>query len=160
MSRLVSLLGMLCLLAWSLASAEVYRWVDEHGRVHYDDRPHRDAAEAVTLTPSAPATVTPRPATVPDRQRLLDMYDKQRSERKAAKAEQAKQDRETQKACERLKRTLRYYLSGGPLYIEQDDGGREYLTAADKDQELAQLRSQLASQCGGVPADLQPKKGR
>ncbi len=30
---------LLCLLFWSVASAEIYKWVDENGKIHYDDRP-------------------------------------------------------------------------------------------------------------------------
>jgi hypothetical protein len=36
------------------ASGEVYRWVDEHGRVHYGDRPPAENAERIRIAP-APA---------------------------------------------------------------------------------------------------------
>lgn len=35
----------------AIASAEVYRWVDEDGSVHYSDRPH-EGAETVVLPPA------------------------------------------------------------------------------------------------------------
>lgn len=37
-----ALLSLICL-ACSVASAEVYRWTDEDGRVHFGDKPPRDA---------------------------------------------------------------------------------------------------------------------
>lgn len=44
--RLWLLIGMLC--TTTLAHAEVYRWVDENGQVHYSDRKLREDAEDVT----------------------------------------------------------------------------------------------------------------
>jgi glutaredoxin len=65
--RLLPLL--LCLLACVSASAEIYRWTDAHGRVHYSDKPPPDrAAKQVRIkVPSitGPAVVTPaRPGAV------------------------------------------------------------------------------------------------
>lgn len=47
-------------------SAEVYRWVDETGQIHYSDRPH-EGAETVTLphAQTFPAPPAPQRRTVP-----------------------------------------------------------------------------------------------
>lgn len=147
------------LLIGAVADAGVYRWVDENGRVHFGDRPPTDGGEQVRITPAAPSPQAPKPASVPDRQRMLDMYESERQAKRAAKAEQAKRRAEQARACKENEAVLRYYLSGGPLY-EDRPTGRYYLTAAEKDQELDQLRSDLARHCGGLPADLRPKDGR
>lgn len=61
--RIVLLL--LGLIVAAVASADVYRWVDENGNVNYSDRPH-EGAETVTLpsaqTFKAPITRRRRPA--------------------------------------------------------------------------------------------------
>ena len=44
----------------STATAEVYKWVDEDGRVHFGDRPQAEDAEAIELKPAAPATTGAR----------------------------------------------------------------------------------------------------
>ena len=52
-------IGIGLLLAASLALAQVYRWVDEDGVVHYSDQPHQ-GAEEVELE-GAPAINMPTP---------------------------------------------------------------------------------------------------
>jgi len=152
-------------LVWSLlllpglASAEVYRWVDDNGKVHFTDRPPPGRGEAVDIRPSPDADPAPSSLQVPDRQRMLDMYQHEREERQAAKAEEARQRAERERECRRTANALRRYRAGGPLY-EDRPGGRHYFTAAEKDQEMAELRQLLTRHCGGVPADLQPKAGR
>jgi len=60
---------LVCLVAGGGASADVYRWVDDDGVIHFSDRPH-EGAEIVALpgaqTFSAPAVSRPQPATQPE----------------------------------------------------------------------------------------------
>jgi hypothetical protein len=152
-------LAWLLVLMPALASAEVYRWVDDSGKVHFTDRPPAGQGEQVEIRPAPAAAPASPPAGVPDRQRLLDMYQHEREQRQEEQAEQARQRAERERECRRAANTLRRYQAGGPLY-EDRPGGRYFFTAAEKDQEMAELRALLNKQCGGVPADLQPKGGR
>ena len=48
----------LCLSVFGIANAQVYKWVDEHGKVHYGDRPpQQERASQITVrkSPSVPA---------------------------------------------------------------------------------------------------------
>jgi glutaredoxin len=53
---------LLCLLATATASAEIYRWTDSEGRIHYSDKPPKDAQAAQVKIKinsiSGPAVVT------------------------------------------------------------------------------------------------------
>jgi hypothetical protein len=150
------------LLVQGVALADVYRWVDEDGRVHFTDRPPPGEGEQLEIAPApGPQRPSGRAAdAVPDRDRLLRMFEKRREERKAAKAEADKERARLRRDCDRLAGALRRYQSGGPVYDPLPDGSRRYYTAAEKDREMAQMRQALQRHCGGVPADLQPKTGR
>lgn len=142
------------LLGQGVAWGQVYRWVDDAGRVHFTDKPPQGRGEAVHI-PSAQSARSPakRPQTVPDRQRLLDMYARERAERKSAKAKAAAEQAARDRRCAKVADTLRGYRDHGLLY-EERSGGRYYFSAAEKDREMAKLRVTLVAHCGGVPADL------
>ena len=54
--------GFLLLLATATCGAEIHKWVDSDGKVHYGDKPPA-AARTTTITPEpAPRVTTPRPA--------------------------------------------------------------------------------------------------
>lgn len=57
--RKYAFLGCAILLAASAALAQVYRWVDEDGVVHYADTPHPGAEEV--YLPETPAAASPSP---------------------------------------------------------------------------------------------------
>ena len=57
-SDLVACLGCVALLAASALQAQIYRWVDENGVVHYSDTPHPGAEEVVL--PDNPPARTPQ----------------------------------------------------------------------------------------------------
>ncbi len=61
-SFIVCCLGSLLLLSWTVASGQIYRWVDEDGVVHYSDEPH-PGAEEIELE-SAPTISMPQPAPI------------------------------------------------------------------------------------------------
>ena len=52
------LLLMTCLLTGIAAAAEVFRWVDDDGQIHYSDRPH-EGAESVVLPEAQTFTAPP-----------------------------------------------------------------------------------------------------
>lgn len=149
----------LCVLLAGGLHAGVYKWVDEQGRVHFGDRPPAEQGEPVDL-PASPPPSAPPSDSVPDRGRLLRMYEQERQDKQRKQAEQATADAERRRECDRTARTLRLYQRVGPLYDTLEDGSRRYLDGAEKDAEMAKLRGLLNKHCGGVPADLQPKQGR
>jgi hypothetical protein len=147
----------LLLLVQGTAWGEVYHWMDAEGQDHFTDRPPPGKGEVVAVpSSSAGPPSSSRPPSLPDRQRLLDMYARQRAERKAAKARAAAQQAEQERKCAELTRTLRSYHRAGVLYEERPEG-RRYYSTEEKDREMAALRDRLAAHCGGIPEDLRPR---
>ena len=60
--RAITLICLIIVLGNTAQASELYRWVDEQGRVHYSDRP-ADGAERVELKTAPAATPSPRVST-------------------------------------------------------------------------------------------------
>lgn len=78
----------------SLAQAEAYRWVDEHGRVHYGQIPPKGADAAPVAPPAPPASAPNQEALNQSLQKAQEEEPKQReAAAKAAEAEAQRQER-------------------------------------------------------------------
>ena len=134
-------------------NAEIYRWTDDNGRVHYGERPPHDAANRVDLSrasrPAAPAaSETERRAR---QQRMLDAFSHKREQKKAQKALEQQKRQQLAKDCEQIKRHWRDLNYGGPIYYEMPDGGRRYLDDNERAAELDELRPAYRQACEEEP---------
>lgn len=102
------------------SAAEVYKWRDKEGRLHYGDKPKHGAAETVDMAPGS-GTGQPSPAT---------------AERQARDAE-----------CQQKKAQLESWRKA-PSLSEVDNLGkqREY-SAAEREQFLAMRQKQVDELC-------------
>ena len=136
-------------------SAEIYRWTDENGRVHYGERPPHDTAERVQLPHSAaPSAATPAAEEAERRarqQRMLEAFSHKREQKKAQKARDERERRRLAQDCERFKRHWNDLNYGGPIYYEEPDGGRRYVDDAERAAELDALRPAYRKACGADP---------
>jgi len=140
-----------CLMGWlgfSAASAEIYKWIDEEGQVHYGDKPVGDASEQIKLRaePTADGNAEARHA---KRDRLLEIFEEQRSERQALAAKQRAEREERRQRCEEAKRQQQKYETASAIFEKDDDGNRRILS----DEEHAMVRRVSAEEvqrwCGG-----------
>jgi hypothetical protein len=127
-----------CLIAWlgfAAASAEIYKWIDEEGRVHYGDKPMGGTAEQLKLReqPSADDNAETRRA---KRDRLLEIFDEQRAEREALAAKQRAEREERRLRCEEAKRRQQKYETASAIFEKDDNGNRRILS----DEEHAMVR--------------------
>ncbi|HJS21529.1 MAG TPA: DUF4124 domain-containing protein [Steroidobacteraceae bacterium] len=147
--RVVALLG---LMAASLgASADVYKWVDPQGRVHYSDRPDAEGAERVAVlsrraNPEAVAERTDSEAA--QRAQVDAQASEQRREQTTNQAVQkdVAKTRETQ--CKDAKEQYRVAIESQKLYRVGKDGERQYLTSAEIDEARMNARRAMDEICG------------
>jgi hypothetical protein len=102
----------------AVAAAEVHRWTDAEGRVHYGDRPPAGSQSVPVTTGASPSQPVPSDAERLERQqRMLDAYRQEREEKQQAearhKAEEAERERNCALARDALGRHLR--AAGGRL---------------------------------------------
>lgn len=144
----VLLIGSLAL-AWPAACAgDIYRWVDEHGRVHYGDRAPANDAERIEIQ-SAPAD---DPELDRRRQRgalLLDVLEEDRvlraDERRAAR--EAGKDRRVR--CDDARMRLQRAQRASYIYEPTDDPDNpRILGDTDRADLERRLESDVRRYCG------------
>lgn len=126
-----------------LATAEIYRWTDEQGRVHFGQRPVA-GAETVQVKPQ----VVERDAHTREREaRTQRFYDARREEQQQAAATAAAQRVERANECRELQRRLAQMPEGYRYYREGADGERIYYSDEETDTARRQLRERIAQRC-------------
>lgn len=136
-------------LASTLASAEIYKWVDADGNAHYGDR-----APAVGGAESQSITLPPAPGTDPDhaqrslkRRRLLDAIEAERAEQQQAEAEAAAAKREHIQKCETVRRDLAAFERANIIYTDDEHAGRIFMSDDERSETLARARNWLTRHC-------------
>ena len=138
--------------AFTLAQADVYRWVDERGQAHYSDQ-WMPGSEIIKTSKSHPAGADAG-ARVADQRTLTAANTKvaaQLGEQDNARAVQ--QDVASRRAvlCKQSKDSYMRAVTSRRVYKEGADGQRSYLSDADADAYREQLRKQVQDYCGSVP---------
>lgn len=137
-----------------IASAQVYKWVDENGKVHYGDKP-QEGVKAQTLrlrrTPnSARNTDDSGEESGADASSGDSSFMERRTEKKmAAENRQKDADREAalKRYCSALNERLRVLTSGQPLKTINAKGETEWYDEARTKREVAKAKQDYAQKC-------------
>lgn len=136
-------------------SAEIYRWVDENGNVHFGDRAGSATATEMKLKDtgsggqgSAPDEFEGEELTREEkRQRILDAMNEDREERNKLKKEESERKKAKKKRCARLRDKLRNLSGATGVYDLDEDGKRVFLSNKDRSRSEQSLRKMIASHC-------------
>ncbi|MCO6414545.1 MAG: DUF4124 domain-containing protein [Thiogranum sp.] len=135
-----------CLAAWP-GQAEVYRWVDEQGQVHYEDQP-RDSKTRKLSPPSVPVDGAGGDSQRMEKtRRLLNAYESERQQAREEKAERRKQAEEQRRKCIGARDDLRHYEESGSIYRLDGEGKRVYYSDAEREALIAKYREAIAKWC-------------
>jgi hypothetical protein len=136
------------MLAAPSVAADLYKWVDADGKVHYSDQPPPPTARSQARVPDA------LPPSDPDAARRL--AEKQAELRKAAEA-QADQDRKSadeasaakqkQSSCAQARGRLQALRDGSPAYRYNEKGEQEMLDDSARRQALRDAEQAIANNC-------------
>lgn len=158
------------MLAAFSAAAQIYTWTDKDGRTHYADTPPKsgevkmigpirrpppppqDEAEGgeggagTTGTPADAAAAQKPPALA---ERELEFRKRRAAEAEAqAKAEQeTKREEERQRACSQARAQLAALQGGQRVARFSEDGSREFLDDAARQQEAGRIQDFLDREC-------------
>ena len=141
--------GLLVALLWTQAPvrAEVYRWVDENGQVHFGDQ-SREARTYAIKPHSGSSAQGDQQQRMHNTRKLLNAYQIERQQALEHQAEQKEKADKRKTNCNRARDDLRKYTEVGNIYRLGEDGEREYLSERDRASLLQRSRQAVAHWCG------------
>jgi len=153
MLRRLSVSALILASAITIARADVYRWVDDHGQPHYSDQ--WVPGSEVIKTSKAHTPGGDGVARTADQRNLTASNGRvaaQLGDQDNARAVQ--QDLASRHAvlCKQSKDNYMRAITSRRVYKEGAEGARDYLSDADADAYREQLRKQVQEYCGNVPA--------
>jgi hypothetical protein len=142
-------LAIAALVLSSAASADVYRWVDASGRVHYSDR-WVEGSELIKT--SAPAAAFAKSAQAETQRNQLRASDERIREQQAqsSAAEAVRQDVEAKRAeqCKQARENYEKSIAARRIYKNGPNGERQYLSDAEADEMRIKARASMDALCG------------
>ena len=137
------------LLSSLLSHAEIYRWTDENGKVHFSDKPVGNKAEKLNIKekPALPEATQSRN----DRKRKTEQYLRARKEERAEIDKQEKEKKRLaslkKKNCSKAKKEYKEIIEAGAVYFKNKDGTRDYLGEERRAKEELRAKKKVKKWC-------------
>lgn len=150
--HLILLTCVITLAAMQAHAREVYKWVDENGKVHYGDAPTGKQTTTVKV-PHAPPSSTSSQGTKTPKEELESVREnllKRREARTAGKEEKVKEAEKQKRLdqnCKSLRDNLRMLQEMGRVFSYNDKGEREFMDDASREKKKAELQKRIAAEC-------------
>lgn len=141
------LLALLLLAASFPAGAEIYKWTDAQGRVHFGDSAAGTGKPAEAIDTPPPGNTYGTDPERNERQRRLNQalrIEAAERDKAARDTTQARARREAQ--CQRLRRELQA-MEGRPIYVTGADGERQFLDDNQRRDYVDSANRQLKENC-------------
>ncbi|MFQ5488900.1 MAG: DUF4124 domain-containing protein [Gammaproteobacteria bacterium] len=141
---LCACLLMLC--STALQAATVYRWVDDSGRVHFSDQPQGNVVETVEVPGSRryPHAETQPPAVSSGGESTSPAANNTAA---AGDGDEKRRRQMRRKNCQIAKDNLARNARISRMYRVTADGGRQYLSEAEREAVLEKSRRQVREWC-------------
>jgi uncharacterized protein DUF4124 len=143
--KLVVAIGLILLMPTSFA--EIYRWVDSDGKLHFSDQPPEDS----TVSEEVSSKMSPinRDSSAEETEKLQQVFQGETPEEQAfhqqQKAQQQRRDQNTERACQQAKYNLK--ILKGRVYFEDPDGNEIIVTEEQREQRANQLEEKIRRHC-------------
>jgi len=126
--------------------AEIYKWVDEQGVIHYGDKPVNNSKE-MEVNISKQGNIKINNKREQKRQKLLESYadDQQREEKEKEKLKKKK--KKLERSCVQSKDMLRQYERARSLYNLNKEGERVTISSEERLRKTDSLRNKINKYC-------------
>lgn len=132
------------------ASAEMYRWVDAQGKVHYTDQPPAETSKSskkldIPNKPASPATAGGKSW----QEKELDFKKRQSAsaESEAKKKKEADDAKTKAENCEKSKKALRSLEEGGRVKTYDDKGNPVVMDDAQRAKATSDAKKSVSEWC-------------
>lgn len=127
----------------TLACAQIYRWTDADGRVHFGQRPAA-GAEQVEVRPQ----VVERDEQTREREaRSERFFDARRQEQQAAREQASQAQAARERECQGLRRQLSQLQLGGRFFRNNAAGERVYYSESEVEAARQRLATRIGQEC-------------
>lgn len=144
---LLPCVALACALSWAHASsfaAEVYKWTDADGDVHFGDHPPSAGAEQITVRSGNGMA---DPGRQERTRRLLEEFESERAEQAEQDAALAQAEAQRAAACADARNRNFEYQNSGYLYEWTADGQKRVLSDAEHRRARAEARAAVDKWC-------------
>jgi len=133
-----------------VVAGEIYKWTDDNGNVHYEDRPTGDTEMERLNVVSRNTDNAIVQARVDANRKARDAARQVASEAppEMSKEELRAEQQARQEKCQSYRDRLQAFLRSQRLYEEGDDGNRTYLSEAEVMAARAKVEGQIEEYCG------------
>lgn len=136
------------------ASAQLYKWLDPEGRVHYTDQPPPPDAkqdQKLNIKKTQPGTVPApsseeKPASQSYQERELE-FKKRKVEQEQSQAKATEQEKQEQDLCRSARQRLATFQEAGRVYSVDEKGERVYTDDAARQRYLDEAQQDIAKHC-------------
>jgi Domain of unknown function (DUF4124) len=138
--------------ALTIAQADVYRWVDEHGVQHYSDQwvPGSEVVKTVKAHPPG-ADSAARASEQKSLSAASNRISAQLADQDNARAVQQDLAHRREVLCQQAKDAYMRAITARKVYKDAQDGTRTYMSDEDADAYREQTRKAVQENCGSVP---------
>ena len=135
-----------------VAYAEVFKWVDANGKVHYSDHKTDASAEQLNVTTEASAIEQSDQGVeqrLMQQQKYLNYLQSERLKRQEKREELKQQKAQKKQYCSSLQDQLRNYEEGRVRWYELDkqSGERNFISDDVLEKRKQELRAEIKSSC-------------
>ena len=136
------------------ASAQIYKWTDERGKVHYSDKApdKKHSIEKVnieTKRASSQKSSSER-RSLENTQRFLKVLEEEKSVKREKDKDRAKKQDKMRAYCQRLEKEISIYKEGYAIVRYGQDGGHEYLTDEEIEVKVNKFEEKWKKSCEGL----------
>ena len=131
--------------------AELNKWVDADGKVHYSDTPPPEVAAKSVRTfagkdqTEAPASYTPK--SLAEREAEMKKAKQAKEDAAKSKAEEDARADAKKRNCEGARQNAKSLEEGGRIYTYDEKGERSYMDDAARAQRLEEARKAISANC-------------